>query len=88
MKKHLWAYYGRKLAVFALSVLVLSALVFFLSRMTPTDPLLAYYGDRTEKMTTAEKDQARARLGLDQPVARPISALAEGRAAGGFRHLL
>ncbi len=84
MKKHLWAYYGRKLAVFALSVLVLSALVFFLSRMTPTDPLLAYYGDRTEKMTAAEKDQARARLGLDQPVAVQYLRWLKGALRGDF----
>ncbi len=69
MNRNPFAYYGKKLAVFLLSVLVLSAVVFFVAQMAPTDPLLAYYGDRTEKMSVAEKEQARARLGLDAPIA-------------------
>lgn len=68
-KKNYVAYYGKKLAVFLLSVLVLSAVVFFLSRLTPTDPLQAYYGERTEKMTAEEKEWAREKLGLNQPIA-------------------
>lgn len=68
MKNNLISYYGKKAAVFLLSVLVLSAAVFFLSRLTPTDPLLAYYGERTEKMSAAEKDAARERLGLNAPI--------------------
>ncbi len=34
---------------FLISVLVLSVLVFTLSRLAPGDPLYAYYGERVEK---------------------------------------
>lgn len=36
--------------------------------MTPTDPLQSYYGERTEKMSVEEKDRARERLGLNDPI--------------------
>ncbi len=67
MKKRL-LYYGRKLLIFLLSVAALSAAVFFLSRLTPTDPLQAYYGERVEKMSVAEKEWAREKLGLNDPL--------------------
>ena len=53
---------------FLISVLVLSVLVFTLSRLAPGDPLYAYYGERVEKMSVEEQDQARERLGLQAPL--------------------
>ena len=47
---------------------MLSAIVFFLSRITPIDPLQSYYGERVEKMSEEQKDSARERLGLDDPI--------------------
>ena len=44
------AYYGKKILVFLLSVLVLSIVVFYVARLAPGDPLVSYYGERTEKM--------------------------------------
>ena len=41
----------RTLAVFLLSVLVLSLLVFVIARLAPGDPLVSYYGERAEKMS-------------------------------------
>lgn len=67
MKKRI-AYYGRKLGIFLVSVIVLSLAVFYISRLTPTDPLVSYYGERVEKMSVEEKEQARERLGLDAPI--------------------
>ena len=61
-------YYLKKLLIFLVSILALSILVFFISRMTPTDPLQSYYGERTEKMSVEEKDRARERLGLNDPI--------------------
>lgn len=61
-------YYLRKLAIFLLSVFILSLAVFYISRLTPTDPLQSYYGDRVEKMSAEEKEQARDRLGLNDPL--------------------
>ncbi len=58
----------KKLAALVLGLLVLSVLVFTMSRLAPTDPLQAYYGDRTEKMSAAEKEAARQRLGLNDSI--------------------
>ena len=58
----------KKIAAFFISILVLSAIVFFLSRITPIDPLQSYYGERVEKMSEEQKDSARERLGLNDPI--------------------
>lgn len=51
-----------------LMLLVLSILVFYMSRMAPGDPLVSYFGSGVEKMSTLEKEAARERLGLDEPM--------------------
>lgn len=61
-------YYGKKMLLFLLSIFILSLLVFVLSRLTPTDPLGAYYGERVEKMSVEEKELARKKLGLDDSI--------------------
>lgn len=58
----------KKAAVFLVSVWLLSLVVFCMARLAPSDPLSAYYGERVEKMSVVEKEEARARLGLDQPL--------------------
>lgn len=68
MKLERLTYYIKRLGSFLLSVIVLSLAVFFLSRLAPTEPLQAYYGERVEKMSPEEKEQSRARLGLDEPL--------------------
>lgn len=68
MKRNAFAYYAGKLLLFLLSIAVLSAAVFFIARLTPGDPLVSYYGDRTEKMSAEERAAAIERLGLDQPI--------------------
>jgi len=50
------------------SIFVLSIIVFVFARLSPGDPLLAFYGDALEFMGPAELDAARARLGLDGPI--------------------
>lgn len=67
-QKNLFFYYGGKLLAFAASVFVLSLAVFYVARLAPGDPLVSYYGERAEKMTVQEREQAEARLGLDQPI--------------------
>ena len=62
------AAFARRLAVFLLSVLLLSLLVFTIARLAPGDPLVSYYGDRVEKMSPEERSWAEQRLGLDQPL--------------------
>lgn len=61
-------YYGKKVLAFLLSVIVLSLAVFYVSRLAPGDPLVSYYGDRVEKMTPTEREQAEERLGLNEPI--------------------
>ena len=68
MRKNPIAYFGRKLLVFLVSVFLLSAAVFYISRLAPGDPLMSYYGERVEKMTVAEKEAAREKLGLNDPI--------------------
>ena len=58
----------KKAAVFLVSVWLLSLVVFCMARLAPSDPLSADYGERVEKMSVVEKEEARARLGLDQPL--------------------
>ena len=74
----------RTLAVFLLSVLVLSLLVFVIARLAPGDPLVSYYGERAEKMKPAERAQAEAKLGLDQPIAQQYLIWLKGALRGEF----
>ena len=67
-RKNPFLYYGGKLIGFVVSVFVLSLAVFYVARLAPGDPLASYYGERAEKMTVREREQAEARLGLDRPI--------------------
>lgn len=78
------AYYFHKIILFLLSVLLLSLAVFYISRLTPTDPLLSYYGERVEKMSVEEKEQARDSLGLNDPLHIQYFRWAKNALAGNF----
>lgn len=67
-KRNRIVYYGKKLIAFLLSVFVLSIVVFYVARLAPGDPLVSYYGDRTEKMSPQERQWAMEKLGLDEPI--------------------
>ena len=84
MRKNPFLYYGKKLLVFLISVLVLSLAVFYISRLAPGDPLMSYYGDRVEKMSVAEKEAAREKLGLNDPIHIQYLRWAENAAKGDF----
>ena len=68
MKRNPFLYYGKKALIFLASVFVLSVTVFYISRLAPGDPLMSYYGERVEKMSVAEKEAAREKLGLNDPI--------------------
>ena len=68
MKRNPFVYYGKKALIFLISVFVLSVAVFYISRLAPGDPLMSYYGERVEKMSAQEKEAAREKLGLNDPV--------------------
>ena len=55
MRKNPWLYYGQKLLIFVLSVLLLSIVTFYIARLAPGDPLISYYGDRVETMKPEER---------------------------------
>ena len=84
MKRNPFAYYARKALIFLVSVLILSAAVFWISRLAPGDPLMSYYGERTEKMSVAEKEAAREKLGLNDPIHVQYVRWLENAARGDF----
>ena len=61
---------------FAISVLLLSVLVFTVSRAAPGDPLYAYYGEQVEKMSAQQQERAREKLGLGEPI--PVQYMGYG----------
>jgi len=58
--------------------------VFTISRLAPGDPLYAYYGDRVEKMSVAQQEQARERLGLNEPLFIQYTRWLQGAFRGDF----
>ena len=84
MKRNPFVYYGKKILIFLVSVFVLSVAVFYISRMAPGDPLMSYYGERTEKMSVAEKEAAREKLGLNDPIHVQYVRWLENAAQGDF----
>ncbi len=68
MTKKRLVYYTKKLLIFLLSIIILSVVVFYISRLAPGDPLYSYYGERTEKMSEEERSWAMEKLGLNEPI--------------------
>lgn len=68
MKRKFFICCIKKLLIFSASIFLLSIAVFYISRLAPGEPLVSYYGDRVEKMTVQEKEEARNRLGLNEPI--------------------
>ena len=67
-KKYIAMSISKKLIIFTLSIFLLSAIVFFMSRLSPGDPLVSYYGERAERMSVEERQRSIERLGLDKPI--------------------
>lgn len=67
-RKNPYLYYGQKILIFLLSVLILSVAVFYISRQAPGDPLYSYYGERVERMSPEERQWAEDKLGLNEPI--------------------
>ncbi|MDE7310844.1 MAG: ABC transporter permease [Eubacterium sp.] len=58
----------KRLLLFLLSIFCLTTAAFYISRLAPGDPLVSYYGERVERMSSQERAQAEERLGLHDPV--------------------
>lgn len=84
MSKHVSIYYGKKLLMFLLSIFVLSVIVFCMARLSPGDPVVAYYGDRAERMSVTEKEQVMERLGLNDSIVKQYSIWMKGALQGDF----
>ena len=84
MRKNPWLYYGQKLLIFVLSVLLLSIVTFYIARLAPGDPLISYYGDRVEKMKPEERAWAEEKLGLNQPIHVQYVRWMQGALRGDF----
>ncbi len=84
MKQNPFIYYGKKLLIFLVSIWILSVAVFYISRLAPGDPLMSYYGERTEKMSVEEKEEAREKLGLNDPIHIQYIRWVENAAKGDF----
>jgi len=65
MKPKKWIQKGLQ---FITTMFILSILVFYMGRLAPGDPLRAYYGDGLQRMSTEKQEQARNRLGLEEPI--------------------
>ena len=67
-QKPFWRGLLRTVLTLALSLFLLSLLVFVIAHYAPGDPLRAYFGDRVEKMSPAEREWAEDKLGLNDPL--------------------
>jgi peptide/nickel transport system permease protein len=65
-------------------VIFLSILIFALARLSPGDPLAAYYGDGVERMNAAERETAIRRLALDDPLPTQYLRWAQNALRGDF----
>ena len=74
----------RRVGLLVLSMFILSVVVFVMARLAPGDPLQSFYGDSLEMMTQAEKDAARARLGLDAGIGTQYIRWIENALQGDF----
>lgn len=68
VRKNILLYFLKKLLIFAASIFLLSIAVFCISRLSPGDPLVSYYGDQAERMSPQQRELAEERLGLNDPL--------------------
>lgn len=61
-------YAMKKGVQFILIIFLLSITVFYMSRLSPGDPLVSYYGEGVKRMNTTQKLEAMKRLGLNDPI--------------------
>ena len=61
-------YLIRRLLLAAFTLLMILLVSYVLLRLAPGDPLVAYYGERTEKMSVEERQRTLERLGLNDSI--------------------
>ncbi|RDY23687.1 ABC transporter permease [Romboutsia maritimum] len=58
----------KKILQFITVIFLLSFIVFYMARLAPGDPLISYYGEGVERMSSKERENAMQKLGLDEPI--------------------
>ena len=76
--------FAKKILILFVFMLALSAMIFWLARLAPGDPLTAYYGDTVERMGESQREAAMARLSLDKPIAVQYIAWLRNSLTGDF----
>ncbi|WP_253197317.1 ABC transporter permease [Clostridium algidicarnis] len=69
---------------FILIIFLLSITVFYMSRLSPGDPLASYYGEGVKRMNTTQKLEAMKRLGLNEPIYKQYTSWLSNAAHGEF----
>ena len=67
-RKSTFKYALCRIAEMILILLILSMIVFALSRLCPGDPLRSWYGDGVDRMSAELKASARESLGIEKPL--------------------
>lgn len=57
-----------KVFQYIIAIFILSLIVFYISRLSPGDPLKSYYGNAVERMSMEEREKATDKLGLNEPI--------------------
>lgn len=58
----------RKIFQCIIAIFILSLVVFYISRLSPGDPLKSYHGNAVERMSMEEKEKVMEKLGLNEPI--------------------
>ena len=77
-------YFSGKIAQLIVFLIALSVIIFLLGRLTPGDPLQAYYGDALERMSVEQREAAMVRLSLDKPIYVQYFTWAKNALSGDF----
>lgn len=77
-------YAVKKAIQFILIIFLLSISVFYMSRLSPGDPLVSYYGEGAKRMNTTQKLEAMKRLGLNDPIYKQYISWLSNAARGEY----
>ena len=77
-------YIFRRFLELLVALFLIATATFFLTAAAPGDPLVAYYGERTEKMSVEERERSLERLGLNDPIYVQYVRWVENAAQGDF----
>ncbi len=74
----------RKIFQCIIAIFILSLIVFYISRLSPGDPLKSYYGNAVERMSMEDREKAIDKLGLNEPIYIQYGKWIKNAAKGDF----